>query len=210
MQVFGKIMKYVFVAMIVAVFLLFFFRCSLMQFPSQASNLLPSEAMKDLYDKTGSLTVLTQTYIDNLPTKDGRLTTYAMRYCPDTGDLMITIRYNVSILNELAEEYELKSVDKKQEYFVYSLFDSNGVRTMPSETDSFEKSIYQYRRFRFEGISLENVRDLAVCLHYVGDDTEPSAVSAFAAAFAYSEEWETDEYPLSGSDRRALSKQPER
>lgn len=210
MRVFGKIMKYVFIAMIAAVFLLFFFRCSLMQFPSQASELLPSDAMKEYYDQNGSLTILTQAYIDNLPTKDGRLTTYAMRYCPETGDLMITVRYNVSILTELAEEYGLASVDKKQEYFTYSLFDSNGARTMPAETDSFSKSIYQYRRFRFEGISLENVRDLAVCLHYVGDHTEPSAVSAFATAFAYSEEWETDTVPLSAADRSALNKRPER
>ena len=215
MRVVGKIFKYAFILLIISVFLLFFARCALMEFPKRAGELFPSDGMKQAY-AAGGISVFTQEEIDERITSDGHFTTYAMRYVPATGELIITVRYNDGTLKDLAEKYEFDpaKLDVNAEYFDYSLLHTDGSRIAPDAVESFRQWRYSYRRLRFSGIDLSDseLRELALEIYYNGsaggkdDLDEDGEKKSFGTCFAYHCEWELKEYELTPSDISQLTK----
>lgn len=197
-----RLLKYMFIALIIAVFVLFFFRCSIMKDPSEMKRLLPSDAMKEVYSKNGDLEAFTQLMVNETLTQDGRFYTTGLIILPETDELVITVRYNDGTLNALAEEYGLGEIDPEKEYFEYYLLDSEGNKYAPDETVTHRKWLYNYRRMRFSGVDTEKYTDLAVCMRYLGE-TDPEK-QPFGSVFAYHTDWTNSDYRLTSADKAAL------
>ena len=203
MKIVFKFFKYTFIALIIAIFGLFFFRCSVMKDPSEMKCILPSEAMKAVYAEKGDLEAFTQLMVNETISADGRFYTTGLIILPETDELVITVRYNDSTLEALAQEYELTEVYPGEEYFEYYLLDSDGNKYAPDETVTHRKWRYNYRRMRFSGVDTEKYTDLAVCMRYIGEE-DPEA-KPFGSVFAYHTDWDDSVYRLTSADRKALS-----
>ncbi|MBR6558367.1 MAG: hypothetical protein IKT70_05085 [Clostridia bacterium] len=203
MKIVFKFLKYAFIALIIAVFVLFFFRCSMMDDPDVMTQILPSEAMKEVYRQNGDIEAFTQLMVEGTITQDGRFYTTGLIIVPETNELIITVRYNDSTLKALGEEYELSEVFPGEEYFEYYLLDSEGNKYSPDETVTHRKWRYSYRRMRFSGVDIEKYTDLAVCMRYLGED-DPEA-KPFGSVFAYHVDWSRKDYKLTSTDKALLS-----
>ncbi len=205
MKIIGKICKYGFIALIVAVFALFFYRVSMMADPAEMLDILPSDAAKSVYAQNGALDVKTQEMVNETISNDGKFYTTGLMILPETSELIITVRYLDSTLDKLAEEYSLETIVPTEEYFEFSLISTEGndVRISPAETVTMRKWRYTYYRMRFEGVDVSKYEDLAVAAYYLGD--LDYSKQPFGSVFAYHQNWELIDFDLTARDEKLLS-----
>lgn len=68
-------------------------------------------------------------------------------YCPETGEMQITLRYNVSTLEELAKDFSLADIPEPDpSLFDFSLVDNNGNRTPLACVWTESRFMYQYMK----------------------------------------------------------------
>lgn len=68
-------------------------------------------------------------------------------YCPETGEFQITLRYNVSTLEEMKKDFALPAVPQPDPaLFDFSLLDNNGHRTPLTCVWTEGKFMYQYMK----------------------------------------------------------------
>lgn len=205
MKIIGKLCKYTFVGLIIAVFVLFFYRVSMMKDPAEMLDILPSDASKSVYVQNGDLVVKTQEIVNKTISSDGKFYTTGLMILPETNELIITVRYLDSTLDSLAEAYSLDSVDPLEEYFEFSLVSTTDkdMRIYPTETVTMRKWKYTYYRMRFEGVDISKYEDLAVAAYYLGD--LDYSKQPFGSVFAYHPGWNPIDYDLTSRDRKLLS-----
>ena len=205
MKIIGKICKYAFVALIIAVFVLFFYRVSMMKDPKEMLDIMPSEAAKNVYAQNGDLEVKTQEMVNGTITTDGKFYTTGLMILPETNELIITIRYLDSTIDKLAEEYSLDSLDPKLEHLEFSLVSASDkeLRLYPTETVKMRNWRYTYYRMRFEGVDISKYEDLAIAAYYL-DDIDYSK-QPFGSAFAYHRDWALIDFDLTSRDEKLLS-----
>lgn len=204
MKIIGKICKYAFIALIIMVFALFFYRVSMMNDPSEMLDILPSDAAKSVYAQNGALEVKTQEMVNETISNDGKFYTTGLMIIPETNELIITVRYLDSTLDKLAEEYSLDPLDPTGKYFEFSLISTDkSERIYPSETQTLRKWRYTYYRMRFEGVDVSKYEDLAVAAYYL-DDLDYSK-QPFGSVFAYHQNWELIDFDLTARDEKLLS-----
>lgn len=75
-------------------------------------------------------------------------------YEPSTGQIQFTVRYNRSMLKEVALDYGLEETPKG-EPFVFVLYDSNGNYYYDYKYASERKNLYYYKKVIFSGIDTE-------------------------------------------------------
>lgn len=75
-------------------------------------------------------------------------------YCPELGELQITLRYNSSTLERVAEDFKLDAVPKDaDDLFIYKLSDNNGRTTdVILHREVERKFMYTYVKLTFGGI----------------------------------------------------------
>lgn len=203
MRIVGRVIKYIFIAMIIGVFLIFLFRCAVMKDPASMTVLLASDEMKEIYSRNGSLEAYTQDMVNGVISQDGRFYTTGLIILPETEELVITLRYNDSVLTSMAEKYGLSEVYGSEEYFSYYLRDSEGNTYEPETIVSERKWRYSYRRMRFSGIDVSKYTDVALCVRYIGSGEDEED---FGSVFAYHQDWVKKAYKLTGADRKELEK----
>lgn len=206
MKIIGKICKYAFIALIVIVFALFFYRVNMMNDPAEMLDIIPSDAAKSVYAQNGSLTVKTQEMVNETISNDGKFYTTGLMILPETNELIITVRYLDSTLDKLAEEYSLEPLSPTEEHFEFSLISSDApgeIRIYPSETQTMRKWRYTYYRMRFEGVDVSKYEDLAVAAYYLGD--LDYSKQPFGSVFAYHQNWELIDFDLTARDEKLLS-----
>ena len=132
-------------------------------------------------------------------------------FFPKAGQTQVVLRYNRSILEHIATDFELESVpDKKDDLFDISLVvyykDGDATKAMTlsaHETEMDTTSLYTFRQYYFDSMpEFDGIIKMNVEIYYKGEvveDEEPYAVIEI-----YDKLLEMQDYPLDKKDIAAL------
>ena len=175
-------------------------------YPKDMKALYKTEAMRAYAAAGGSIEIRSQ---DLRASYDNPDFAYFMAnhqyYCPETGELQITIRYNVNTLEELQRDYGLEETpDDVLALFSFSLVgshiaDDDGNRLeegiAPSSVETERHFMYRYVRLTFSGVSFgEEVGWYRVEISYTGEG-EPISKEAKKRWPAMIAVWEREMIP---------------
>lgn len=150
-------------------------------YPGAMKALYKTEAMRAVATANGSVEIHRQ---DLRASYDNPDFAYFMAdhqyYCPETGELQITIRYNVNTLEELQRDYGLEETPADvADLFSFSLVgshiaDENGNRLeegiAPATVETERHFMYRYVRLTFTGVPFgEEVGWYRVEITYTGE-----------------------------------------
>lgn len=204
-KVIGKIIKYGFIALIVAVNAVILWRMFSSGDPSSMKKLLWNENTAVAYEKSGSaLEIIKQKEYKNL-TADGKFYFSNMRYIPEAKQMQITVRYNRSTLEKLAADYSLSGIPEKDaNVFEFTLIDNNGNRYYSSAETYDTKTVYIYRRYIFDGVELDGVESINLNVYYnenIEYDNAP-----YGELLVYHKDIPTERYKLGSADIKGYKK----
>jgi hypothetical protein len=93
-------------------------------------------------------------------------------YCPETGELQITVRYNASTLEKLQEDFKLAAPPENDPsaLFDFTVSDNYGNRAYLLEMETDQKFMYTYLKLTFTGIDFSLSDWLRVDICYKGED----------------------------------------
>ncbi len=168
MKVTGKIIRATIVFLIFAVMGVLFFRIWLgSYYPADVSGLIPTAGLKQYYKDNGGLEAFTQKlrapYDDG---RDGNFFAERLIVVPEAGALQITVRYNDSTLERLADKIAAQPPREDGRVFSYRIFCCRGEAEgggLAGDTltvsEIYDRTfmMYNYERLCFEGIDFEGV-----------------------------------------------------
>lgn len=190
----GKILKGIFIALIVAVFAIILIRIFMLDDKSTLDNLYPTENAVFAYEKDGE-NAFSSIDVCGQISDDGYFMAYGAVYAESTGEMQITVKYNDS----LTEEY-IPGADPKS--FRWELEDEDGnVLSKGNVLDSAEKYQYNYIRLSFGDVKPDkNIFMKFVCeeKNYPAEDTDPHLL-------IYSEGDSLGKYNLSSDEKSLLT-----
>lgn len=177
-----RILKYLVTAIIVLVFALLFFRIGISNDTKLAKSFIWTEESVEAYNKNGSLTVYSQelegytlrdengTVVESISydelSEDGFFKVSRFMYVKETGEVLITLRYNDTCEEEFCKKY---SLDKNAgEIFVFELSDGKNTYSDYSFVTD-ERFVYHYRRLIFKDVDIENIDKLSIIGYTVGN-----------------------------------------
>lgn len=220
LKIIGKIIKYSFYFVIIAINAIMLWRIFFSGDPSEIKPLIANEKLVSVYNEKGNDLVL-KTQKQKALAESGRFSVTDCVFIPEADQIQITVRYNNSTLRRLAEDFELSTVPEKKD----ELFDITVVKTTDltpeNDEDNLKRenlkeerfyptgksktaytSLYTYKKFIFDNIEWEDAVGLFLDIYYVGDmdysDTPYDALCIYDALM------DMDERSLSGADKRAL------
>ncbi len=151
-----RILRGVFLGICALVLILMLIRIFLMSDNKALTDIYPTENARAAYANGAEL--LSHDVFEDIA-DDGYYSANGIIWCPDTGELQITGRYNDSLFNylECADTVE----------FTWRLEDKGANKTYEGEVvDSAEKYIYNYRKIIFEGVEISDESELYLFLCY--------------------------------------------
>ena len=172
----GRTIKYICYAIIFLVVSLLIWRmCSFSSTPEEMETLAWNSTTAAAYEEHGeAMQVLTL----NMPEKyrispDGKFSVRAVYYIPEAKQLQLTVCYNDSTLKELDEKYGpswslefLLTDDRDHAYF-------------GACTGSAEKGVYNYARFVYDMVELDDIKEIALTVRLSGETEQYSAVALY-------------------------------
>ncbi|MBE6679666.1 MAG: hypothetical protein E7598_03995 [Ruminococcaceae bacterium] len=196
---FGKILKLTWNLfwvglMIFVVGMLAFRFYTLNHYPSFAEGIVATDKLKEGY-KDGNISAITWRMPMELD-EEGYFFVHEPIYCQDEKTLIITIRYNDNLLNELGSDKDGENL------LLYpSLSYEEAERKLPlTYTYGHAYGLYSYRRYVFENVELSEYEHLYLNIH-LEEDYESSP---FVILDIYDSIAPTEEYKLSKKDIKAL------
>ena len=194
--------------------------------PASMNTVIPNSALCEAYDENGGkLTMFSQeqTTYTRGEKNSGYFAVTQSLFITEADQLQFVLRYNNSTLKYTKDDYGLDTVpDRSEDVYdvtvlvMYDLTPENTAdndgktpeaveykRFYASDMVSAQKTLYNYRKFVFDGISLdENVIAVYVDIYYKGDvnyDENP-----YGALLVYYNEDENIPYNLSSADKKAI------
>ena len=220
LKIIGRIIKYFFFFIIIAINAIMLWRIFFSGDPSEIKPLVANEKLVSVYNEKGNDLVL-KTQKQKALAESGRFSVTDCVFIPEADQIQITVRYNNSTLRRLAEDFELSTAPEKKD----ELFDITVVKTTDltpeNDEDNLKRenlkeerfypagepktaytSLYTYKKFIFDNIEWEDAVGLFLDIYYVGD-MDYSDVP-YDALCIYDALMDMDERGLSGADKRAL------
>lgn len=200
-----KICKLLGLLIILTVVLLMSFRIyTVNHYPTAAEGLIATDTLKAAY-ADGTLEAVTwdpRTPYDN--NQKSKFFSHQPIYVPEAQTLIVTLRYNDSLLPLMAEEFGFAVTDGASLPLEVSLFADGHERLYP-QTYAFTTAfgLYSYRRYVFEGVSADMLDGLYIDVYYA-DGADRSA-SPYASLELREAGRETEPYKLTAADKKALS-----
>lgn len=191
----GRIFKlFCFAIMLLVVGTLAFRLYTLNHYPSTASGVIATETLKESY-ADGALRGITW----ELPAKyddAGEFFAHEPIYFENEKTLIVTIRYNDSLLESLRHEGGGETLA------LYPSIYADGVaRVLPSKCEySYAYGIYSYRRYVFEGVDLANYEHMYLDIHR----DEGYEETPYTTLEIYDSSELTESYKLTGADKKEL------
>ena len=168
---------------------------TLNNYPSNAKGILPTETLKEGFanDNLSGTTWTVTTNID----EDGYFSVYQPIYFEKEQSLILTIRYNDSLLEELKFNGDGENLK-----LFPALCAKDRENVLPlAYTYCHAYGLYSYRRYVFEGVTLSDYQDLYLNVYLDEDYT-----NALSSIHFYNENVITEEYKLTSTDKKQLSK----
>lgn len=170
---FSKIIKFIFVLLIIAVYTLLFGRMFLARYTgSMAKYAWTNNAIKT-YEQTTDFTLMTQNLSKTID-DNGYFSISNYVYIPEINEVQFTVRYNNSTVDTLENFYT--DVSDIGETFVFTLTDNNGNVYDSYKYLSKSNLIYNFRRLVFEGVDLSNAGTLYLNVYYINDVSKSSKI----------------------------------
>jgi len=170
---FSKIIKFIFVLLIIAVYTLLLGRMFLARYTgSMAKYAWTNNAIKT-YEQTTDFTLMTQNLSKTID-DNGYFSISNYVYIPEINEVQFTVRYNNSTVDTLENFYT--DVSDIGETFVFTLTDNNGNVYDSYKYLSKSNLIYNFRRLVFEGVDLSNAGTLYLNVYYINDVSKSSKI----------------------------------
>ena len=222
----GKVVKFLFVCLVLTVFVFMGWRIFSTGAPDGIKTLIPNEKLSTAYAEKGEeLYIFEQKYDDitRAERNSGYFAVPEAVFLPEIDQAQIIFRYNNSTLKHTAEDYSLPSIPSRDEdvydvtvTVMYDLTpenkDDNDGKTkdavrferfFASDMLSAKKTLYNYRKFVFDGIVIDDsVIAVYADFYYVGDldyDKTP-----YGSLLIYHEDEENIDYKLTRNDKAAI------
>lgn len=228
-RIVGFIFKAICGLFIAAVVLLLFWRMiSNSNDPKEMDTLIPNKILADTYaENNGKLDIFYQNQGKHTrgENNSGYFTVTQSAFIPQADQLQFVFRYNNSTLKYTYEDYFLPAIPSRDEEvydvsvtIMYDLTpeneaDNDGktpeaveyVRFFPSDMRACKRDLYNYRKFVFDNIEI-NDRVLAIYadFYYVGDIDYNEKPYGSLLLYYYTER--NIDYKLSIADREAIEK----
>ena len=223
----GLIFKGICVFFVVAVFALLAWRIiDSKTEPREVRNVIPNEILYDAYEKNGGkLTVFTQSQepFTRAENNYGYFHIGESLFFEDTDQLQFTLRYNNSTIEHLVIDHSLPMLPSREEdlydvsvVIMYDLTPDNDEdnygddesavsykRFFPSQCVSAQKTLYNYRKFVFDGIEITD-RVLAVYVDIYYKGAIDYDADAYGTLLIYDFETKNEEYKLTLGDKNAI------
>ncbi len=182
-------------------------------YPKDTVRIVYTDALADYYEKNDEVKVYTQklrTPYDSA--QNGSFFADGLYLIPDADHLQITLRYNESSLETVAEKYgKEESIPLSDGLFRYVLTvsynkDAEGTdyRTYESsymkESDAF---MYHYTKLAFDGVSFEDAAWMRVDIYFEGEEECFGSVIVYESNFEYNgtlHPYEMEEKKISKGD----------
>ena len=192
-----RIFKFFCLAIAVTVIGMLFFRMyAINNYPKNTKGVIATEALSKSY-ASGTLSGITW----DLPTDHdnaGEFFVYQPIYFENEKTLIITVRYNDSVLEAMKHEGGGETLP-----LFPSLYADGVERVLPSLYNyAHEYNLYSYRRYVFENVDLSNYEHLYLDIRL----DEAYEESPYTTLEIYNIEEKTTEYKLSSADKKTLSK----
>ena len=230
MRIAGRICKWIFhAACIIVVFGtigLSLWRIFMLGTPNEMKGLLPNARLCEAYrENNGQLTVFyqEQSTLTRGEENSGYFGAIEVSFIKEADQLQVVFRYNISTLKHLKEDFGLaETPDRNGKYFDVSVVvatdltpdnteDNNGndpasvslERYYPTSSTTYQNSLYNYERFVFDGVSVEELT-LAVYLDVYYDQAIDYSAEPYGTLCLYDHALKNIERKLSSADIKAI------
>ncbi len=195
--------------------------------PKVIKTITPNERLCEAYKEHGDRLTLYYQEQNEYTQEDknyGYFATCNSVFIDEADQLQFTLRYNNSTLEYTARDYYLDEIPSREaEVFDVSILvmydltpdneeDNDGKtpeavryeRFYPSDTGiSYQKTLYNYRKFVFDGVEMtDDVLAVYADIYYVDDVNYEE--DAYGTLLLYYYDDENEVYKLTGADKRAL------
>ena len=200
-----KIFKFFGLAIVLWVVLLMSFRIyTVNHYPPTAEGIVPTDSLKAAY-AAGTLDAETweaRTLYDN--NRKSKFFSHQPIYVPSTETLIVTLRYNNSLLEIMADDFGFEKSSSRDLPLDVSLF-ADGYERIHPTTSRFSTAfgLYGYRRYVFEGVSADMLDGLYIDVYYAAD--ADYAASPYASLELRDASREPEAYKLTAADKKALT-----
>lgn len=209
MKIFKKALYALLILCLIALFAALFFRIFIAEhYPKDSVRIVFTDALTEYYKKTDDFKVYTQdlrTPYDSA--KDGSFFADGLYLIPDAGNLQITLRYNQSSLETVAEKYKkTEPLTVSNELFSYKLTvsyntDAQGTNFVSYDASYMKESdafMYHYTKLAFDGVSFEGAAWMRVDIYLAGEEECFGSVIVYESNFEYGGEL----YPYTMDEKR--------
>ncbi len=222
-SVLGKILKYVGIALVIFVSAFFIWRIFSSQTPKALKTLTVNDNTYEAYEQTGDLYmyVQNQSSVTSKKSNYGYFSITEYVIIPEANQIQVTLRYNLNTLSCLAKDYNLpERPDRSLDLFDVSIVtttdltpenaeDNNDItkleqaRYFPSDCLKAEKNIYTYRKFVFDGVSVEDLTvGVFFDIYYINDVDYTKG--SYGTLCLYDNLSDNVQVKLTQADRKAL------
>ena len=180
---FGKILRFLFVCLILTVCVFMLWRIFSTGIPSDLKPLLPNNTLRQLYASDGNNMVIFRQRYDNITRADYNSGYFAVPeavFIPDANQAQIIFRYNNSTIRRVADDLSLDTVpDRESELFDVSLVlyidltpdnpddnddvNSDGLKKIvvrPTAEKSAHSTLYNFYRYSFDFSEADEPTDI--------------------------------------------------
>ena len=171
----SRILKWSCYAVFILVFALLIGRIFIANYyPAAMQTYYVTDAMRESATPDKVPTVYRQglriSYDDHDGGKYARFMAAHQYYCPELGELQITLRYNSSTLERVKEDFELSAVPENnpEALFDFTVSDNYGNRAYLTHMEIDHKFMYTYLKLTFTGIDFDVSDWLRVDVCYKG------------------------------------------
>lgn len=192
----GKIVKSVFIILLLAFFALIFVRIFMMEDKRTLKEIYPTDGAKSAYSQLSGDAFTYHKMFSEI-SSDGYFSAYAMVYCASEKEMQLTVKYNDSLL----EKYLLGA---DPENFRWELTDGDGnTVSVGRAADTAEKYQYNYERIVFEGVEITDETELKLKL--CCDDVDYPTEGKEPDFYVHTKGTDFEKYRLSSSEKELLA-----
>lgn len=225
----GWFIKLLFTLLIFAVIGVVIWRMCSSGDPASMKALSVNDTVRTAYAENGNDLTLRYQNLDTITRAENNAGYYSVTsavFIPEANQVQIVFRYNISTLRHMVEDYDLpEPLDRDLDWFDVSLVvttdltpdnpDDNETpgtfsetRVLPSSFTSASTKLYEYRRFVFDGVSVEPDTLAVFTDIFFLDDVNyetPAASRAYGTLPIYDCEKPWISSSLTSADRNALA-----
>ena len=215
----GKILKLLFLLLIISTFAILIWRMNISNTPKSMKPLTPNDTLMSAYSENGGkLSAFEQKHIT--VTKDlkcyGYFAVNSVIFIPEANQVQIVFKYNNSTIKHLKDDYGVNPLpDRDSEIYdlslVVSVFNSakkdeadvTKQRISPTSVTTESNLLYNFRKFVFDGVPTdESVCNICLDVYYVG--AIDYNTDAYGTLLVYDYITPREEYLLSRKEKKSL------